>query len=287
MDVLYREGDAEDLASNRAGHLGRGQRALLLQMLPAWAGTTDAISTAMKAALEVGAVRKVEGRFAYERVGTGRGTYWQWTVTDSAGERGVVSPIVAPWPGEGVAYMLPGALVCVGSEPPTERQREEARSLLCELQSLDAAQLGTLDSGVMPAGLRRGWHFSFSGRGVRIGLLVYVAISVVGTALFMKFPREAGGPTAQAVAGVLFAAFIVFGLVMTTRTRKAGGAVRIVEGPIASGETRIGLDSTTEITVGDARGALPYWIVQAIVRGAIVRAYVDATTNEVVAVVPI
>jgi len=112
---------ANDLIANRAGRLGEAQRRLLEVAAPLIAGVREG--------LELGTVRRAEGTFEYERVGQGRGAHWRWVFVDVGGNREPISyALTAPWPGRGVAYVLPQAFIVIGCDPPSAEQRAAARA---------------------------------------------------------------------------------------------------------------------------------------------------------------
>jgi hypothetical protein len=279
-------GVEEDLVANRAGRLGNGQRRLLERIVAAYATSQDATAMAIRRALDTGMVRKVEGTFEYDRIGKGKGTCWQWTFIDREGQRCPMVAFVAPWPGQGAAYVLADSFVCIGSETPSLPQVSAARELLRVLQSLSESQIAMLDGGLMPEGITRGLRLAFSRRSW-VGLIAaYGALSLVSGVVVNLYPQLFANRGGMYVVGFVFCGGLVTLLALSVRMRPAGTPVRRVEGPVCIGEARVGLESTMTILVGDVRGALPYWVGHALVNGSQVRAYVDTASNEIVAVLP-
>jgi hypothetical protein len=256
-------------------------------MVAAYATSSDATAVAVRRALETGTVRKVEGTFEYDRIRIGKGTYWQWTSVDCDGTRRPVVALAAPWPGHGTGYMLADSLVCIGSEPPSPSQVRAAQNLLTAVQSLSAAQIAALDSGLMPEGITRGLRFAFSLR-AWLGLMaVYGVLSLATGVIILRFPLLVATRTGMYAGGIVFLGGLSVLLALSIRKRPAGTPVRWVEGPVSIGDAQVGLESTVTLRIGDTQGALPYWVGHALVRGSTVRAYVDAASNELVAVLPV
>jgi len=284
----YRDSAGDDLAANRAGLLGPTQRQWLEETLRAYGsyGRKLPAVIAMRRALELGAVRRHEGRFTFERKGGGRGTWWEWSVLDESGGRSTLSPVCAPWPGEGVVYLLPDSVVCVGTEPPSDAQRSASRRLLLELQSLDEAQVAILDSGVMPKGVVRGLRFDVTARGLGITLAVYLVVSVASTFATVHGGLSLIDNAMTYAVGVLFFGGIAVLLALSVRKRKAGAPVRAVVGPPSLVGEGLAWDGKMNVAVDGCTGKIPTAAWQALPRSAAVRAYVDGASGEVVAVVP-
>jgi hypothetical protein len=118
-------------------------------------------------------------------------------------------------------------------------------------------------------------------------IAAYGALSLVCAMVVNLYPQLFATRTSMYAVGFVFCGGLGTLLALSVRKRPARTPVRTVEGPVCTGEAQIGLESTMTILVGDARGALPYWVGHALVNGSQVRAYVDATSNEIVAVLPV
>jgi hypothetical protein len=277
----------DDLVANRTGHLGRGQRRLLERTLLAYRASDDPTALAIRRALDTDQVSKVEGAFEYLRRGGGKSTYWQWSLRDREGKHHPLVALVAPWPGEGAAYMLTESLICIGCDAPSPDQLSRAKQLQCALQALSESQLAALEGGLMPKGIWLARRVT-SSRRARVGFVAaYAGLSLVSTILVNLYPHRFLTRTGMYASAFVFCAVIGVLLALSVRRRPAGTAVRVVEGPVSIGEARIGLESTIPIRVGEAEGVLPYWVGHALVHGARVRAYVDAASNDIVAVLPV
>ena len=145
-------------------------------------------------------------------------------------------------------------------------------------------QVRSLEAGVLPSGIRRGLNFHFKKKPLLLGVAIYAVISIVMQLALQTTALRAHFHSVQLGVGALCAAGLV---VLALRTRPAGSVVRAVRGPVTIGETRIGTESTTVVQVGDASGAMPYRAAAALPRGAGVLVYVDSTSNEIVAVLPV